>query len=414
MRTLGCTALAGMLWVSTLFTSACWASGPHEFTAQIDLRLTAADSSLSSFRSGGLGLLRYDASQNGAHIGPLLLDYSGPVTDTLRASVTAFATGDADKNPIDLTEAILEWRPVPVSLLRWRARLGAFYPPVSMENRGIGWQSLYTLSSSAINTWIGEEVRAIGAELNLTATGAGSGRSFDIGGVVGVYGWNDPMGVLIQKRGWAIHDRQTALFGRLPDINGIPGADGSYELFREIDHRIGYYGGVEFTYLDRVVARALHYDNRGDPAIHDSQEYAWLSRFNAYGVRIELPGTWTLIAQRLDGDTSVGVSADGRGNHILAYWSDFLLVSKAFGRHRLSARYEQFHTTTERGATRFDSHQDGEALTLAYRMDLSDHWQMTVEGLRVNSTLRHRLRIGELPNAVESSLQLVARYSLTL
>jgi hypothetical protein len=39
---------------------------------------------------------------------------------------------------------------------------------------------------------------------------------------------------------------------------------------------------------------------------------------------------------------------------------------------------------------------------------------MTLEGLRVNSTLRHRLRIAEPPNAIESSVQLVARYSLTL
>jgi hypothetical protein len=414
MRKTGITLAAAAFCAAALFDTAAWAAGPHEFTAQVDLRLTASDSSLTSFRSGGLGLLRYDASQNGVHIGPLLLDYNGPVTDTIRASVTAFATADGDKNPIDLTEAMLEWRPVPVSMWRWRARLGAFYPPISMENRGIGWQSIYTLSSSAINTWIGEEVRAIGGELNLTATGAGSGRSFDVGGVVGAYGWNDPMGVVIQKRGWAIHDRQTALFGRLPDINGIPGADGSYELFREIDHRVGYYGGVEFTYLDRVVLRALHYDNRGDPGVHDTQEWAWLSRFNAYGLRVELPDAWTVIAQRLDGDTSVGVSADGRGNHILGYWSDFLLVSKAIGQHRLSARYEQFHTTTERGAARFDSHQDGEALTLAYRLELSDRWQMTLEGLRVNSTLRHRLRIAEPPNAIESSVQLVARYSLTL
>jgi hypothetical protein len=405
---------AGLLLLFTLHVPESHAAGPHEFTAQVDVRLIAADTPLKSFTDGGLGLLLFDESRDVVRLGPVMLDYSGPLTDTIRATVTAFANGDNDKNPIDLTEAVLEWRPVPVSQWRWRARLGAFYPAVSMENRGIGWQSIYSLSPSAINTWIGEEVRTIGGELNLTAAGAGVGRPFDIGAVIGVYGWNDPMGVVIQERGWAVHDRQTALFGRLPDINGLPAADGSFELFREIDGRMGYYAGLEFSWLDRVVARVLHYDNRGDPAQFDQEEYAWLSRFDSFGVRIELPGDWTVIAQRLEGDTAIGPSADGRGSHILDFWSDFLLVSKSIGRHRASARYEQFHTATARGAGFYDSHQSGDAWTLAYRFDLTDSWQLQVEALQIDSALRHRRLQGVQPDAVERSVQLVVRYSLTL
>lgn len=361
-----------------------------------------------------MGLLLFDESRDGARVGPVMLDYSGPLTDTVRATVTAFAYGDNDKNPVDLTEAVLEWRPVPVSQWRWRAKLGAFYPPVSMENRGIGWQSVYSLSPSAINTWIGEEVRAIGGELSVTSAGASTGRPFDISAVAGLYGWNDPMGVVIQQRGWAIHDRQTALFGRLPDINGLPAGDGSFELFREIDNRVGYYAGLEFSWQDRIVVRALHYDNRGDPARFDKEEYAWLSRFDSIGVRVELPEEWTVIAQHLEGDTAIGASADGKGYHILDFSSEFVLVSKAYGRHRGSARYERLQTTTVRGSRFFNSNQDGDAWTLAYRYDLGDRWQIHVEALQIDSRLGHRVLQGSPASAIERSVQVVARYSLTL
>ncbi|MEQ1580631.1 MAG: hypothetical protein ABL964_08570 [Steroidobacteraceae bacterium] len=414
MRTSRLLALAGIFLSGSVLSPVTHAAGPHEFTAQVDVRLIAANTPLRSFMHGGLGLLLFDEERDGVRVGPVMLDYSGPLTDTLRATVTAFANGDNDKNPIDLTEAVLEWRPVPASQWRWRAKLGAFYPPVSMENRGIGWQSIYSLSPSAINTWIGEEVRTIGGELSLTAAGAGVGRPFDISAIVGVYGWNDPMGVVIQQRGWAIHDRQTALFGRLPDINGLPAGDGSFELFREIDNRVGYYAGLEFSWQDRVVARALHYDNRGDPAQFDKEEYAWLSRFDSFGVRIELPRDWTVIAQRLEGDTGIGASNDGKGYHILDFSSEFVLVSKAYGRHRGSARYERFQTRTVRASAFFNSNQDGDAWTLAYRYDVSDRWQLQAEALQIDSTLSHRRLQGTSPGAVERSLQLVARYSLTL
>ena len=407
---LRCSGL--LLWA--VCCSVTHAAGPYDLTVQLDLRLTAAQSPLSSFSQGGLGLLRYDESHQGLHAGPLMLDYSGPVTDTIRAAAVAFANFDGDKNPIDLTEAYLEWRPVPTSPLRWRTQVGAFYPPISMENRAAGWQSLYSIISSAINTWIGEEVRAVGAQTSATLVGAAIHRPFDIGVVAGVYGWNDPMGVVIQRRGWAIHDRQTALWGRLPDIKGMPHADGSFELFHEIDTRPGFHAGLEASYRNQLVVRAMRYDNRGDPALCNTQECAWLSRFNAYGARLELPQGWTVISQWLDGDTSVGKSLDGRGSHILGYWSDFVLVSKTAGPHRITARYERFHTKTLLGANKFNSNQDGAAFMLSYRYQLNDQWQLTAEGLKVDSSISQRALVAAPLDARESSLQLLARYSFSL
>src|SRR5258705_9405197 len=56
------------------------------------------------------------------------------------------------------------YRPVSTSAFRWSIKAGAFFPPISLENTEIGWTSPWTLTPSAINAWVGEELRTIGLE----------------------------------------------------------------------------------------------------------------------------------------------------------------------------------------------------------------------------------------------------------
>jgi hypothetical protein len=51
---------------------------------------------------------------------------------------------------------------------------------------------------------------------------------------------------------------------------------------------------------------------------------------------------------------------------------------------------------------------------LAYRYDVNDQWQLTLEGLKVDSSITQRAVVALPPRAQESSLQLVARYSFSL
>jgi hypothetical protein len=409
--------LPGLLLRAALLTGAgavpSFAAADIEgLEVEVDLRAVASDSPLTSFTAGGTGELRFDEEHDGLRLGRLLIDYRAQPFETLTTQLTLSATGDNDKNPIDVTEAYLEWRPYPKSMWRSRARLGAFYPPVSLENRGIGWQSIYSISASALNTWVGEEIRAIGLEYEITAMGATKQRPFDIGLVAGVYGWNDPMGVLIFERGWAIHDRQTALFGRLPDPLG-PGAGTSrhgLEFFHEIDDRAGYYVGGDLRYSNWLVARVLHYDNRGDPAAFNDYEPAWLSRFDAIGARFELPGEFTIITQWMGGDTSVGESADGRGFLIVDFDAMFVLLSKAFGPHRLTLRYDDFYTDTVRNEEIFDSSQDGDGWLLAYLFDYDEHWRFAAEALDIDTTLAPRTLLGLPAHAAERTLQIQVAY----
>ena len=381
----------------------------HEFTLQLDVRYLDTDVE-QSFTSGGLGLGRFDLDHQDLQLGRAFLDYRARLTETLDAHVTLDAYGDADKNPFDVSEAYLEWRPYPSTNWRWRTRVGAFYPPVSLENRGLGWQSVYSLSSSAINTWLGEEIRTVGAEVTATWTGSRLGKGVDVSVIAAAYGWNDPMGVLIFDRGWAIHDRQTALFGGLPKVFPESTLRHRIEFFHEIDDQAGYYAGLQLNWPDRLVVRALHYDNRGDPAATNGLENAWLSRFDSAGVRGEWRD-WTVIAQWMGGDTAVGDSPDGRGFFITDYDSYFALLSHARGRHRVTLRYDDLYTETTRGAEFFNSAQEVDGWTLAYLFDYDEHWQLALEGLRLDGRLEQRSNLGLDPELREETLQLAIRYT---
>ena len=384
---------------------------PVEVRGFVDLRGVAVDSALPSFVQGGLGLLPFDDEHDGAQSGPFVLDVRSPLTETLRAEFSAIATaGEDEQNPVDVTEAFVEWRPYPQSQWRWRAKLGAFYPPVSLENRGVGWQSLYSLSPSAINTWVGEEVRSVGVEVSATSVGATLGRDFDIGAVVGVYGWNDPIGVLLLDRGWSLNDRTAPLFGGTRRPFRMSDHDRYIEPSHEIDGRPGYYGGLEAKWRGQHVLRVLHYDNRGDPAQRGYADDAWRTHFDAIGASVALSDL-TLLAQAMQGDTAVGPSVDGRGMLIADYRAWFLLGNYSIARHHMTLRHDRMHVASTRGAEIFDSEQRAHAWTAAYIYEHNEHWLAAAEWLRISGSLAQRELLGLPAMATEQQLQIVLRYS---
>jgi hypothetical protein len=192
-----------------------------DWEVDLDVRLLNSDGE-RSFLNGGLGALRFGEDDSGLRLGRARFALSQPIGQVLSLRVDASAWDGDDKNPVDLTEAYLEYRPYPRSGYRTRVRAGAFYPPISLENRAAGWESPYTISSSALNTWLAEELRTIGLEGELQWLGTRMGHSFDLGLTLGLYGWNDPLGVVVAGHGFALHDRQTPLFGRVGPRNVPP------------------------------------------------------------------------------------------------------------------------------------------------------------------------------------------------
>lgn len=393
------------MWLALL---ACAAGMAHaDVEASLDLRLVHSDGR-KGFLDGGLGKLRYDGSEDGPQLGRMRLAWRGPIAGNWHASADVSAWSLDDHNALDLTEAWLEWRPVPTSAWRSNLKVGAFYPPISLEHRAPGWSNPYTISSSALNTWVGEELRTIGVAYELEHLGTATGGRFDYGVHAAVFGWNDPAGIVVAMRGWALHDRQTPLFGRI----GVyaPDSHSQRVMFSEIDHRAGYHAGAYVKSDNGVELRALHYDNRGDPGAYKASidDYAWDTRFDSAGLRYDGPGGATLMAQWLEGDTTINPGP-------LRSWhfdTHFLLLAQSIGAHRLAARYDRFAMHQARPISPTGRRDSGHAFTVGWTWTLDRHVELAAEWLRADSYNTRRSSIREPRNAVEHSLQLALRLQL--
>jgi hypothetical protein len=345
----------------------------HSFVTGFDQAFALASSPLDSWVDGGPGKLRIDEEHDGVIVPRAFLDYRGWLTPTLLANATVNVNGDGDME-IGVTEAFLEHRPIPRSAWQRRWRFGAFYPRISLENADAGWNSPYTMSSSAINTWVGEELRTIGAELSLSrALPTTVPQRF--GAQFAVYGANDVAGGLIAARGWAVHDRQTALF---ENVYGI-------EPFHELDGRAGYYLSADWRYGERARVLAFHYDNLADPEAVAGGQYGWRTYFDALGAQVALPGDLGLIVQWMDGVTIVGPWIDGRRAATDEFDASYVLLTRQFGAHRASLRYDYFNLDLDNPGGDIGLEQ-GHSWTAGYAFDFSNRLRLAAEWMRIDAS----------------------------
>jgi hypothetical protein len=267
-----------------------------------------------------------------------------------------------------LTEAFLQFRPelTPATALRFRA--GLFFPPTSLENTDPLWQSPYTITLSALNTWIGEEVRLTGFEGALQQQGTDS--RLEIAGTVFVA--NDPSGALLAWRGWTLGDRLTTV-GEvlpLPPIDSFrPGGafgsqrdDGTRPL-DELDARLGYATRARASLGDALRVQAAFTDNRGDRLLERGQ-YSWETRFGQAGLEVRLGPQVTFVAEGALGDTGMGPAVPGGPYVQLRFRAGYALVSWSRGAWRLSARVDGFDNE-DRDSTAEPDDESGWAVTAA-------------------------------------------------
>jgi hypothetical protein len=377
-----------------------------DWDVSLDARLVTSDAQ-PPFAQNGTGTVRFGEQDSGVRLGRARLALTQPFGEVWSAHVDVSMYDDYDHSPVGATEAYLLFRPYPRGGWRLRVKAGGFYAPISLENRAAGWDSPYTISYSAIDSWLGIEVRTIGLEAQLDWLGTRLGHAFDLGVTGGVFGWNQGAGTVLAGGGWSLTDRQTALFGHI----GTPGVPPIYGAspFEQYDHRAGLYGGFEARYLDRLVVRALRYDNRADPTATDSVSgaIAWWTRFNSAGARYEGDRGWTAVVQWMSGETTIAPPG------LWINWpfkSAYGLLAKRFGRHTLSARYDHFMVSTN--IAEGDGSQDGHAWTAAYAYDAGAHWRIALEWLQVVSSSYNRSELIGLPLATETQVQLAIRYAI--
>ncbi|HUR83424.1 MAG TPA: hypothetical protein VM733_21880 [Thermoanaerobaculia bacterium] len=260
-------------------------------------------------------------------------------------------------------------------------RAGQFFLPTSRENTDDDWASPYTLGFSSINSWIGEEVRPIGVDLQYRHIDS---RGHTIGGGVTAFRGNDTMGTLLAWRGWSHGDRLSALGEtvRLPDLDtlspdgpfGRQRDSGTQPFGSDLDGRIGWsarmrYGPVQYAYVD----------NGGDRALHGDQ-YSWHTRFHLAGAKLGNDDRFSAAAEWMRGDTHMGI---GQPFVAAGFTSTYLLVSQKLGRNRFSARYELFSVSERDHSAAENNSESGRAWTLTWLYDFSSHLRGAAEFLQV-------------------------------
>ncbi len=375
----------------------------------LEARAVSANGS-ASWTAAGLGKERFDSDRGGLRLGQAFLRAEGELFDNFSFSAVASAADDR-AGLADLTEAWVGWSPVPVGPWKTRVKLGAFFPASSLEidYDSIGWTPSRTLSSAAINSWIGEELRTKGIELSLLRKGRSEGSPHDIGFSAALFAGNDPAGTVMAWRGWSIGDRITGLsealrLSSLP-VFGPNGAltqqDRNIHLFREIDHRLGYYIGAQYGYAERFKAALMHYDNRGNPLAVDAGQYSWNTRFDHLSLDWRPMGDWEFLAQALKGETIMGPNA------VRASFSSWYgLASHPVGPGKLTARYDHFlvRESTSDILPGDPNSEDGRALALAYLWPFGKSLALITELLVTHSNRPARALIGAQPQQRTRSL----------
>jgi hypothetical protein len=381
----------------------------------LDTRFARTDFT-RSWLDGGLGKARYGALQGGqadlARLAQASLLLDASLDEVLTAHVQLRVDAEPDnalkRGKAGLVEAFAAWRPELSPAVRLRMKAGLFFPPISLEHPARGWTTTYTITPSAANSWVGEEVRTAGAEGNVilrlgdndvTATGA-------------VFGMNDPAGTILAWRGWALHDRTTQSLDELP-LAAFPFLRPGGEFaqnapwvapIREVDGRLGWYAGGAWRWPAVLEARALYYDNRGDPTAFDGRQYAWYTEFANLGLRLELPGPVELLGQHMFGESSMGAASRGGPKVGIDYRATYGLLTARTGRHRFTVRYDRFEVEdTDLLRAEDDNDEEGEAWTAAYILETGARHRLAFEWLRVTSDRPSRASVG-LPAHAEEDL----------
>lgn len=354
-----------------------------DFHGLVDARLVAADTE-RTWLDGEFGKTRYGDGDGDASTQLRLAEASLIVLPRFNWSTSGYLHLKADPDQVhavDVVEGYLAYQPVSTQSYRFRAKLGAFYPPISLENTGIGWTSPYTLSYSAINTWVGEELRGLGAEASI----AHNGELHDVSVVAALTAANDRAGTLLYRRGWALHDFKPGINDTypLPPRPSAPNATPEIETpFLEIDERAGYYTGVNWRYDERYSVHVLYFDNHADPESRESGEASWLTKFTSIGTQLELDHNITLLAQYMVGDTLIDI---GTRDIVLDYQAAYVLASKALGKHRFTLRGDWFETTHLEASYDNDLSEDGWSVTAAYSYAVAPKQRLFLELLDIDS-----------------------------
>jgi len=359
---LGCAFAA--LWPSAAAASDLRLLTPDTLEVGGDVRLVAIDGE-KGWLDGGFGKLR-SGSGDGWKVQPQLgsanLIWQPQFTWSLSATIVGSLQG-GERTQAGLSQAYLSYRPMRSSSgTSFSARAGLMWPPISLEHEGADWHVADSITPSAINSWIAEEVRPVAAEGTLAASlGPNKLRA-----TAALFAANDTAGTLLTFRGWAVHDRTTLAFNRwlLPplgdELTGLqaPFTHPLLDVHGGFAHHPGYYAKLSWQAPFPVRVELFRYDNRANPEDMNAElECGWNTQFNNLGIVAKLGSGAELKAQALEGRTRMGFPEYGRRWVDNRFRSAFVMISRPFGAYGIALRAEAFGTNN-RGSLRTDEYDE--------------------------------------------------------
>jgi hypothetical protein len=375
------------------------------------VEITAVDAdNLTSYQTFGSGILRPESDGLQLQQAFLRTQFDLSTSWSLDAIFNAHEDGEEH---FGFTQAFLQYKPLSPNKIKFKSRVGFFYPAMSIENVAEGWLSPYTYTQSAINSWIGEELRTLGAEFTLFSNGRARRSPWSWEAHIGVFKGNDPLGTLLTWRGWAMHDRQSihddrVNFARIPTviredyINAPPWVD----PFTEIDGLWGGYIGVHLSYFRQTEARYYYYDNHADQSVvNDLRLYAWRTKFHSLAFQHNLNERWRFMSQIMDGSTDMGpqiVYADFRS------W--YLALRYQQEKHSVTFRYDWFRVWEDDLRPNDQNDSDGYGVTLAWRYQLNSNWELGAEYHYNENNVANRVQLDIPIEQNQSQSRLVIAY----
>jgi hypothetical protein len=406
---LGCVLAA--LWPAAAAAADVRLFAPDTFEVSGDVRLVAVNGE-ASWLDGDFGKLR-SGSDGDLSVRPELGNASLVWKPQLSWSLSATIVGSlqgGERTQAGLSQAYLSFRPMrSAGGTAFSARAGLMWPPVSLEHEGADWHVADSITPSAINSWIGEEVRPVAAE-GTVATSIGRSK---LRATAALFAANDTSGTLLTFRGWALHDRTTLAFNRweLPPIDGdmaeiqAPFTHPLLDLHRGFARRPGYYAKLAWQLPVPVRIELFRYDNLARPTDFNAEmDWGWRTKFDDLGLVANLPGGAQLKAQALQGRTHMGFAMDGQRWVDNRFRSAFLLASLPVGPIRLAARAEAFDTRNRGSLVGSDYDETGWSAMVAGRREWK-HFTGLIELLHVSSSREDRDDFGLAPRQRQTQLQ---------
>ena len=185
-------------------------------TVLLDGRLALANGE-RSWVNRGLGKTAFQGTSDGNYQ-PYAVAQEADIiwtprfTSSLSASVSA-AYQRHQEHAVDLLEAFVSFLPEQKGPVGFQMRAGIMWPEISLEHTtGGAWSTVNTLTPSAINAWVGEEVKVLGLEGTVRTSIGDNVLAF----TGSVFGFDDTSGTLLSFRGWALHNEKATVFGHFP------------------------------------------------------------------------------------------------------------------------------------------------------------------------------------------------------